>query len=214
MLAVALPLAIRRYVHPGLVPPISKGLACFLWLYLTVGVVVRTLIYGLPLQEHLPLHLCGASIFLGAIMLWRTSFRLYEVTYFWGIGGTLAALLTPDLPVGFPHPFFILFFLGHGLALTTVLFATFVIGFRPRAASLGVALGATALYALLIYPVNILLDSNYLYLLHKPERPSPLDYLGPWPWYILGLAVIAGIACILCYLPFAGHRRSARPDSS
>lgn len=140
-------------------------------------------------------------------MLWRASYRLYEVVYFWGIGGATAALLTPDLPVGFPHPVFLQFFIGHGSALTTVLFATIVMGFRPRAASVGIALAATAIYAVLIYPVNLMLDSNYLYLVQKPERPSPLDYLGPWPWYLLGLAAITIVACGLCYLPFAFKRR-------
>ena len=213
-LAVALPLAIRRWANPGLLTPLRKALAGCLLLYLTTGIIVRTQIYGLALQEHLPLHLCGASIMLGAIMLWRASYPLYEIVYFWGIGGAIAALLTPDLPVGFPHPFFLLFFIGHGLAVTTVLFATIVIGFRPRAASVGIAIAATAGYALLIYPVNLLLGSNYLYLLHKPERPSPLDYLGPWPWYILGLAAITVIACALCYLPFAGRAQPVKPGSS
>lgn len=209
-LGVLLPLAIRRLASSNLQEILRKIMVCCLLIYLLISPVVRTMFFGLPLRQHLPLHLCGASILLGAVMLWRRSYRLYEVVYFWGIGGAVAALLTPDLQVGFPHPLFFLFFIGHGLALTAVLFATIVVGFQPRASSVPIALVATALYALMIYPVNLILGSNYLYLLHKPKQPSPLDYLGPWPWYILGLAAITIGACLLCYLPFAVRNRIGR----
>ena len=61
-----------------------------------------------------------------------------------------------------------------------------------------------------MFPVNLLLGSNYLYLMRKPFQPSPLDYMGPWPWYILGLAALVIAACLLCYLPFAVQDRLRR----
>ena len=202
-LSIALPWVIHSLGGPGVREWSRRILASCLLAYLVVGPVVRAGVYDLPLAEHLPLHLCGASVALGALMLWFRSYGLYEIVYFWGTGGVLAALLTPDLLEGFPHPLFLLFFLGHGLALTGVTFATFVWGFRPRALSIPIALTATAVYAALIYPVNLLLGSNYLYLIRKPAQASPLDYLGPWPWYIIGLGVLTLCVCGLCYLPFA-----------
>ena len=180
--------------------------------YQVVGLTVRVRGYDLPLHAHLPLHLCGASTLLGAVMLYLRSYRLYEIVYFWGTGGALAALATPDLAAGFPHPLFLLFFIGHGLSLIAPMFATIVWGFRPKWTSLAVALAATALYALLIYPVNLVLGSNYLFLMRKPDQPTLLDSFGPWPWYILALGASTVLICVLCYLPFAviDWRRPAR----
>ena len=178
-------------------------IAVCLFIDIGLGPAVRAGVYGLPLQLHLPLHLCGMSVTLGAFMLWFRSYRLYEVLYFWGIGGPLVALLTPDVEQAFPHPVFLLFFLSHGLALLAVMFATLVMGFRPRLRSLLTAMAVTAAYALLIYPVNLLLGSNYLFLLAKPAQPSPLDWFGPWPWYLPGLVGMVAGALVMLYLPFA-----------
>ena len=201
-LAVLLPLLVRQLADDNLKEILAKALALCMASYLVASPIIRSSVYNFPLQESLPLHLCGASVALGVLMLWLRSFRVYEVVYFWGIGGVVAALLTPALQDGFPHPLFLAFFTGHGLALAGVMYATLVFGFRPRPRSVGIAVGATAAYALAMLPVNLLLGSNYLYLVRKPFRPSPLDYMGPWPWYILGLAVLVIVTCLLCYLPF------------
>jgi hypothetical integral membrane protein (TIGR02206 family) len=212
-LAVLLPLLVRQLTDDKLKKILAKALALCMASYLVASPIIRSGVYGFLLRESLPLHLCGASVALGVLMLWLRSFQVYEVVYFWGIGGVVAALLTPDLQDGFPHPLFLIFFTGHGLALTGVMYATFVFGFRPRPRSVGIAIGATAVYALAMLPVNLLLGSNYLYLVRKPFRPSPLDYMGPWPWYILGLAGLVIAACLLCYLPFTVQDRLRRSAS-
>ena len=83
------------------------------------------------------------------------------------------------------------------------MFATLVMGFRPTLRSLLTAMAVTAAYALLIYPVNLLLGSNYLFLLAKPAQPSPLDWFGPWPWYLPGLVGMVAGSLVMLYLPFA-----------
>jgi len=52
------------------------------------------------------------SVYLTAWALITRSPRVYEVVYFWGLGGTIQALLTPDLLQGFPSAAFVSFFLA------------------------------------------------------------------------------------------------------
>lgn len=203
VIAVLVPVLLRRQASPRGQETARKVIAVCMFVDIGLGPVLSAGIYGLPLAQHLPLQLCGMSVTLGAFMLWLRSYRLYEVLYFWGTGGALVALLTPDVAQAFPHPLFLRFFLSHGLAFLAVMFATLVMGFRPRARSLLVVMPATAAYALLIYPVNLLLGSNYLFLLAKPAQPSPLDLFGPWPWYIPGFVVMVAVALLLLYAPFA-----------
>jgi hypothetical integral membrane protein (TIGR02206 family) len=67
-----------------------------------------------------PLDLCTLSVFLTASVLVARSPRLYEIVYFWGLGGTTQALATPELYQGFPSDAFIFFFAGHGLVVIGV----------------------------------------------------------------------------------------------
>jgi hypothetical integral membrane protein (TIGR02206 family) len=135
-------------------------------------------------------------------MLWRKSYGSYEVALFWGIGGSIPALLTPDLTVGFPHPSFLHFFAGHGLVMLGVLYATFVFGFRPRVRSVFKAISASLLLVVIMAPVNLVLETNYMYLYQKPVQSTLMDYFGPWPWYILSLILIGVMVYIVIYLPF------------
>ena len=178
-------------------------LAGCLVIYELTKLVLYIGVFGMPWLYHLPLHLCDVNILLCAFMLARRSYRSYEVSYFWAMGGSVAAMLTPDLAYGFPHPVFFAFFLGHGLAVAGVLYATFGYGFRPRLQSIAIAMSVTVLYGALIMPLNFVLGTNYLYLRAKPVMPSVLDYLGPWPWYVVGLVGVCVVVCFVSYAPFA-----------
>jgi hypothetical integral membrane protein (TIGR02206 family) len=178
--------------------------------------------YERPMSSLLPLHLCGLSVLLSAWVLVARSYLAYEIVYFWAWGGTLQALLTPDLDAGFPSLAFIAFFVGHGLVILAVLYATLVYRFRPRVVSIVKSLVALVAAAAVVAPVNLWLGSNYLFLSNKPEQASLMDYLGPWPWYILSLAGLALVSSVIYYLPFlikdlisgkARRERSAGTDA-
>ena len=165
-------------------------------LYFYIGVV------DLPWQTNLPLHLCRINELLCVVMLVTRSYRVFEVSYFLAMSGSVSAMLTPALTGGFPGAEFPLFFFGHGLVVIAVVYAIAAYGFEPRPRSLLVALGATGLYALLIAPINLLLDANYLFLRAPPEPDTVLSLLGPWPVYLFALLGLAITVCVLAYLPF------------
>ena len=41
--------------------------------------------------------------------------------------------------------------------------------------------------AAVVFTVNLVTGGNYMFLRIKPTTGSLLDYLGPYPWYILSL---------------------------
>ena len=58
----------------------------------------------------LPLQLCDLSLLaLMVALLWKNQ-TAWELAYYWGIGGSIPAMITPDLPMAFPHFFYLTFF--------------------------------------------------------------------------------------------------------
>ena len=161
-------------------------------------------IYGTwNIQTMLPLHLCSLLVWTGAYMLVTKSYRVYEFMYFMGIGGAIQALATPGIGrYGFPHFVFFQYFLSHGLIITSAVFMTVVEGLRPTWKSMLRVFVWMNIYAAIIYFVNIYLGSNYLMINYKPDTPSLLDLLPPWPLYIVYMEVIGVITMLILYFPF------------
>ena len=156
------------------------------------------------IQSMLPLHLCSLLVWIGALMLVTMNYRMYEFMYLLGIGGAIQALATPDLGIyGFPHFRFFQTFISHGLIITSAIFMTVVEGFRPTWKSLLRVAFWSNVYVVIVYFINNAIGSNYLMINAKPNTPSLLDLLPPWPIYILYMEIIGLITVFLLYLPFA-----------
>jgi hypothetical integral membrane protein (TIGR02206 family) len=155
------------------------------------------------IQTSLPLHLCGVSVLLAALMLYTKSFAIFELTYFWAMGGALQGLLTPDVDGwDFPHFRFITTFLSHGLIVTANLSMVFVLGMRPTFVSYLKSMAVVNAYAGAMLLYNRATGANYGFLCRKPDSPTLLDLLGPWPWYLLSLEAIALVLSFLFLVPF------------
>jgi hypothetical integral membrane protein (TIGR02206 family) len=155
------------------------------------------------IQYSLPFHLSSISILLSAVLLLTKNYRLFEFTYFAGVGSALQAMLTPDISsYTFPHFRYVHFFISHGGIVVANLFIVLVEKYRPTVKSIGKAFLYLNLYTFLVFLLNYLIEGNYMYISEKPVNPSMLDYLGPWPFYLIPLEVIAITTFILLYLPF------------
>ncbi|MGG1661535.1 TIGR02206 family membrane protein [Brevibacillus sp. NRS-1366] len=158
----------------------------------------------------LPLQLCSVTLLFSAVMLINRRYGLFEITFFAGVGGAAQAMLTPELFYPFPHFRFLHFFLAHAGIILACLYMTWVEGYRPTFRSLWKTMGFLNLLLFIALLVNHWTGGNYLFVSHKPENASLIDYLGPYPWYILSLEGVAFALFSLLYLPFAGKRPASK----
>jgi hypothetical integral membrane protein (TIGR02206 family) len=172
---------------------LTGGWLCWLTLFALRG--------WLTLSNALPLNLCDwAAAALVIALLNRRPFA-YELGYFWGLGGTLQGLITPDIAYDFPDPQFIFFAINHAGIITALLYLTFT-GLRPRLISLPRVVAASLGYAVVAGAADYGLGTDYGFLAAKPSNPSLLDFLSPWPWYIPELVLIGILSLLIYYVPF------------
>lgn len=159
---------------------------------------------GIEWQRVLPFQLCDWAMVAVIVALLTGRLRWLEVAYFWGIGGTLQAILTPDLPYAFPHIRFITFFVAHSGIVVAIAFLMIVKRFRPQWFSIIRTFAWSELYFALTIIVDLLTGQNYGYLLRKPGSGSLLDALSDQPVvYILQMHLLALAFYVVLYLPFA-----------
>ncbi|HEY8305643.1 MAG TPA: TIGR02206 family membrane protein [Lapillicoccus sp.] len=214
VVAVVLCVACRRWPGPW-VRWAGRALALVLAADAVVFVVRQGLGGTWSVQSSLPLALCDVALVVAAVACWYPSWSLgVELTYFWGLAGTLQAVLTPDLHVGFPSIEFVLFVVGHlGIVLAALYL---VVGLRivPRPGAAVRVFGITVAYAAVIGAFNWLTGSNYMYLAAPPENPSLLSLLGPWPWYLLSATGVAIVLFAVLDAPFRHTRGRAPVDAN
>ena len=157
-------------------------------------------------QTVLPFELCDAAMVLAVVTLVFPRQRPAEVVYFWACSGSILAMLTPDLRWSFPRWEFVVFFGLHGLVLAAALVLVFGLGLRPRPGAPLRVLGLTAAWTAFVGLVDRGLGTNFMYLREKPPVTTPLDWMGPWPVYIVVAAVVALASFELLALPFRRER--------
>lgn len=143
---------------------------------------------GFQWDLDLPLALCDVAFLMCLYCFFDPKPRILTCVTYWGLGGTLQALITPDVLRAFPSVEFIVFFIGHSVIIWAVFF---LLGRAPHQRLAGSSGLRTSFFALLLYTVivgslDFLFGWNYGYLKEKPMGASILDFFGPWPLYVLG----------------------------
>jgi len=159
---------------------------------------------GLAWQKALPFQLCDWAMVAIIVALLTGRERWLEVAYFWGIGGTLQAIITPDLKYAFPDVRFLTFFVAHSGIVVAIAFMMIVKRFRPHWFSIVRTFAWSELYFVIAITVDLLTGENYGYLVHKPAAASLLDALSDHRVvYILQMHLLALAFFVVLYLPFA-----------
>ncbi|RIW38502.1 TIGR02206 family membrane protein [Bacillus salacetis] len=165
------------------------------------------------LSINLPFQLCSLSLYLCTIMLLTRNYRIFEVTFFVSMTGAFVAILTPELFFGYPHFRFFQFFIAHIAIVLSCLYMVWIEGYKPHFTSVFKSLAALNIIAFFVFLVNIAIGANYMFLLHKPVNASPIDFLGPYPWYIFSLEAVAFLLFSLLYLPFYFSKKKSTSNT-
>jgi hypothetical integral membrane protein (TIGR02206 family) len=178
-------------------------LLAFLLLSYAVGFYIQQAIeHSLTWQYSLPLELCNLVLIACIVSLIWPNPLTTEIAYFWGLAGVLQATVTPDITQGFPSWEYVLFFFSHGVTLVSIAFLISDRGFRIQGRSVLRMMAALNVYGLVVGVIDAVTGWNYGYLRQKPGMPSLLDFMGPWPWYLLSIEIIGLTIFLLLYLPW------------
>ncbi len=152
--------------------------------------------------NYLPLHLCSINIFVIAVHAYRPSNVLDNFLYTVCIPGALAALLFPtwtSLPITSGmhwHSFTV----HIQLALYPAVLAVNA-DIKPELKNLPKSLGLLILMAIPIYGINLLLDTNFMFLMYA-DPGNPLYWFGEnWGSHLFGFPVIIVGILLVMYGP-------------
>jgi hypothetical integral membrane protein (TIGR02206 family) len=189
---------------------------------LAVALAAGNIVFGLigtvtefsdgDIKGNLPLQLCDFAWVPVAWALLNRHPLALALAYFWGLTLALQALVQPTLDEAFPDPNFFAFWGKHVLLVWGAVYATLTLRQGPDWRAYRQAVLWTFVWVAVAMSVNGLLDTNYGYFNGKPEG-TVLDFLGPWPWYVLAEVVIVTVVWALLTLPWTGVPR-AREKSS
>jgi hypothetical integral membrane protein (TIGR02206 family) len=198
-LVTAVAILVRRRRPPQPLPPsrieVAIGVA-----YLALWIGAFLWLWRGPLHEPAttyPLQLCHWCAVAASFVLITAHPVLRPFVYFCGLGLCTQALITPGLaegPAQFPFWFF---WTTHGMVIGVAIYDVAARGYRPWWRDFGVACVAAAFYVAFVLPIDLVTGWNYGFVgPSKPEVPTIVDLLGPWP---LRLAAIAGISASVMF---------------
>ena len=207
-LTIVLPFVLAAFVWQTRSRAVERGIVYAISAILILNYIVYLIFtrsFGeLTWAQMLPMQMCDWAMVVVMVALWTCRHRWFEVAYFWGIGGTLQAVLTPNLHVGFPSIRFFNFFVAHSGIIIGVVFLMLVRRLRPYPMSIVRAFLWSELYFVVTMIVDHFTGVNYGFLLRKPEAFSLLSFLSDWrPLYLLQMHGLALLFFAILYAPFA-----------
>lgn len=154
--------------------------------------------------RSLPLQLCDVTSLLAGVVLLLPRRRLRALLYFWGIGMSLQAVLTPEIAFEPNSAWFWIFWMSHAGIIGIAIYDVVVRGYRPTWEDFRFAVFAGLVYLGVVLVINITLGFNYGYVGNaRPGEASIIDFLGPWPYRVGIMAVL--VIGVMAALMFPWH---------
>jgi len=178
---------------------LGRGLAWVLFFSFPTYVALQLLDGSVSWNTALPLYPCPLASLAAPLLIRSKNTTLFNVIFYWVFAGTLQAVITPEVKSTFPHYEYFYFWVCHAGLLGLLLFTLVIQDKEPTLRGVVSAFIWLNVFVVISAIVNSLLGSNYYYLSAKPTVPTLMDYLGPWPWYILGVETVALIQFVLSF---------------
>ena len=161
---------------------------------------------------NLPFHLSDVVTVVAVAALWRPqALLLVEALFYWAFSASLQAVLSPSVGEAFPGVLFFTYFATHAGVIVAASLLVFGCRRLPRRGAVVRVYGLTLVVALAAGVASVATGGNYMFLRAKPPEASLLDLMGPWPWYIVGGAVVALIVLLALAALVEVLRRRERP---
>jgi len=187
----------RSRVSPRITAAIRVGLGICILFFETLYVLYPLPIGTFDVRYALPFQVCDITAYATAIALIVSWPVPREISCYLGLTTTLIACFTPDITYDFPHIEYICFFVSHALVVVAVLYLTVGLGRWPNPGAARRVFFFVNAYGAWMSLVNLYLGSNYVYLCSTPQVATPMDWLGPWPYYVAVMDMIFVGALVL-----------------
>jgi len=176
---------------------------------------VGLLMFGNWTPDYIPLHLCNINLFMVTLHAFKPSKALGSYLYTVCLPGAMAAVLFPSWTVLPPGNFMhIHSSVAHILLVLYPVMLTVGGDIRPRLKELPGALLIVAAMAAVMFPINMLLGTNFFFLDHAdPGNPLYL-FEEAFGSHLIGFPVIVSGVLIVMHTPWAVYdavqRKKAR----
>ena len=155
------------------------------------------------IEEALPLQMCDLTSLAAPLVLITRVRYLRTVLYFWGLGLSIQALITPTIEEGPAYIAFWLFWLTHAAIIGIAIYDLIAWRYRPTFRDAGIAILACAIWLLIVLAVDLPLHANYGYVGNTtPDRPTAIDKLGPWPLRVYKMSAAAILLFLAMWFPW------------
>jgi hypothetical integral membrane protein (TIGR02206 family) len=218
----------RRRPHPALERNFARSIAGLLviaFFWCAAQKIAETLslgrdlglhggpLFGMVLRNVLPMHLCDWALFAVIFALLCRSQTCFELSYFWGLGGTVQALFTPAVEPDVVWWRLIGFYVVHAAIVAGVLFLLLVPKMRPQ--GLLRIFVWSEIYLVCALVVNALTDQNYGFLSRRPTQRTLLDIFPDPHWlYVVSINAFGLMVFVVFWLPWWFARRIRKTAES
>lgn len=191
----------------------SKNEKYFRYTLGTIGIVIEISLqiwklssgsYGL---DDLPIGICSFSLFMSIYVMFTKNYKVYEIAYFWAIGGVVS-ILFPDILYGPDRYRYYEYVIAHTSFFFMVMYMLFVWEYIPSWTSFKKSfMLLLGLVLVFIIPVNNIFNTNFMYLLEPGDTPFEIFWGYGYFLYLVGAIILAMIVMYLWYLPLIVYKK-------